>query len=88
MRPALGEGLPHAGGLAAPVQRVRAAIGHLRRGVRRLPGPKARGKPFTVVGDGTRTLDVTFVRDVVDAYVAAAQSDVGGEVFNVGTGLW
>ena len=47
---------------------------------------KLAGKPFTVVGDGTQTRDFTFVRDVVDAYVAAAQSDVGGEIFNVGTG--
>lgn len=86
MRCALGEGLPHAGGLAAPVQRVRVALGHLRRGVGRLPGPEARGKPFTVVGDVTRTRDVTLVRDAVDAYVAAVQSDVGGELFNVGAG--
>ncbi len=47
---------------------------------------KLAGKPFTVVGDGTQTRDFTFVRDVVDAYVAAAQSNASGEAFNVGTG--
>src|SRR6185503_4339091 len=34
----------------------------------------------------TQTRDFTFVRDVVDAIVLAAQSDAAGEVFNVGTG--
>ena len=47
---------------------------------------KLAGKPFTVVGDGTQTRDFTFVTDVVDAFVCAAQSDVCNEVFNVGTG--
>jgi UDP-glucose 4-epimerase len=47
---------------------------------------KLHGRPFTVVGDGTQTRDYTFVGDVVDAFLAAAHSDVSGEVFNVGTG--
>ena len=47
---------------------------------------KLAGKPFTVVGDGTQTRDFTFVTDVVEALVMAAQSDVTGECFNVGTG--
>jgi len=47
---------------------------------------KLAGKPFTVVGDGTQTRDFTFVTDVVDAFVCAAQSDVCNEVFNVGSG--
>jgi UDP-glucose 4-epimerase len=47
---------------------------------------KLAGKPFTVVGDGTQTRDFTFVTDVADAFVKAADSDVAGEVFNVGSG--
>jgi UDP-glucose 4-epimerase len=47
---------------------------------------KLAGKPFTVVGDGTQTRDFTFVTDVVDAFVRAAESEVEGTVFNVGTG--
>jgi UDP-glucose 4-epimerase len=47
---------------------------------------KLAGKPLTVVGDGTQTRDFTYVADVVDAFVRAAQSDLRGEVFNVGTG--
>lgn len=44
------------------------------------------GKPFTVVGDGTQTRDFTFVTDVVDAFVRAAQSHIDGEILNVGSG--
>lgn len=47
---------------------------------------KLAGRPFTVVGDGTQSRDFTFVSDVADAFVSAAQSTVAGEVFNVGTG--
>jgi UDP-glucose 4-epimerase len=43
------------------------------------------GKPLTIVGDGTQTRDFTFVTDVVDAFVAAANSDKIGDVFNVGS---
>jgi UDP-glucose 4-epimerase len=47
---------------------------------------KLAGKPFTVVGDGNQTRDFTFVTDVAEAFVRAAQSDVHGEIFNVGSG--
>ena len=47
---------------------------------------KLAGKPFTVVGDGTQTRDFTFVTDVVDAFVRAADSDLTGVAMNVGTG--
>ena len=46
---------------------------------------KLKDQPFTVVGDGKQTRDFTFVTDVVDACVAAVQSDVSGEAFNVGS---
>ena len=41
---------------------------------------------LTIVGDGTQTRDFTYVTDVADALVRAAQGDVSGEVFNVGSG--
>lgn len=43
------------------------------------------GKPVTIVGDGTQTRDFTYVSDVVDAFVRAAESDVQGQVLNVGS---
>ena len=46
---------------------------------------KLAGKPFTIVGDGTQTRDFTFVTDVIDAFVRAAESNLEGEVFNVGS---
>lgn len=47
---------------------------------------KLAGKPFTVVGDGTQTRDFTYVTDVVDAFVKAAESGIVNEIFNVGSG--
>ena len=45
------------------------------------------GKPLTVVGDGTQTRDFTFVSDVVDAIIIAADaSGVSGEIINIGSG--
>jgi UDP-glucose 4-epimerase len=45
---------------------------------------KLAGKPYTVVGDGTQSRDFIFVTDVARAFLAAAQTDLSGEVFNVG----
>jgi UDP-glucose 4-epimerase len=47
---------------------------------------KLAGKPFTVVGDGNQTRDFIFVTDVVTAFLAAAESHIVGERFNVGAG--
>ena len=47
---------------------------------------KLSHKPFTVVGDGEQTRDFTFVTDVADAFILAAESDVNGEFMNVGSG--
>ena len=47
---------------------------------------KLAGKPFTVVGDGNQTRDFTYVTDVAEAFVLAAQSSLGDEVLNVGSG--
>ena len=46
---------------------------------------KLAQKPYTVVGDGSQTRDFTFVSDVVSAMVSAAESDVSGEVINIGS---
>jgi UDP-glucose 4-epimerase len=47
---------------------------------------KLAGKPYTVVSDGTQSRDFTFVTDVADAFIAAARSDLAGEIMNVGSG--
>jgi UDP-glucose 4-epimerase len=47
---------------------------------------KLAGVPFTVVGDGSQTRDFTFVSDVASAFVATAQSNITGEILNVGSG--
>lgn len=47
---------------------------------------KLAGQPFTVVGDGAQSRDFTFVTDVADAILTAAESDLNGEVLNVGSG--
>ena len=41
-------------------------------------------KPYTVVGDGTQSRDFIYVRDVAEAFRAAAETEVVGERFNVG----
>ena len=46
---------------------------------------KLAGKPMTVVGDGSQTRDFTYVSDVVEAFFTAANSEVTGEVMNVGS---
>jgi UDP-glucose 4-epimerase len=47
---------------------------------------KLAGKPFTVVGDGTQTRDFTFVTDIVDGIVTAANSGLRDEIVNLGSG--
>ena len=47
---------------------------------------KINYKPLTVVGDGTQLRDFTFVSDVVNAFLNAADSTVRQEIFNVGSG--
>lgn len=46
----------------------------------------AEGKPITICGDGNQTRDFVEVTDVCRAYLVAAESDVKGEIFNVGVG--
>ena len=47
---------------------------------------KLANEPFTVVGDGTQTRDFTYVTDVAEACVSAAESDLVGDIMNVGSG--
>lgn len=51
----------------------------------RLIAAAFEGRPFTVYGDGTQTRDFTFVGDVVDALLGAAQCSWSG-VANIGGG--
>jgi UDP-glucose 4-epimerase len=41
--------------------------------------------PFTIVGDGSQTRDFTFVTDVCKAFLAAAETNISGEIMNVGS---
>lgn len=47
---------------------------------------KLAGRPLTIVGDGEQTRDFTFVTDVAAACAMAAESDLAGEIMNVGSG--
>lgn len=47
---------------------------------------KLLGKPYTVVGDGQQTRDFLYVTDVANAFLAAAETDRSGEVWNIGAG--
>jgi UDP-glucose 4-epimerase len=44
-----------------------------------------KGDALEIFGDGEQTRDFTFVKDVVEANILAAESDAAG-VFNIGTG--
>jgi UDP-glucose 4-epimerase len=45
---------------------------------------KLAGKPYTVVGDGSQTRDFIYVTDIAKAFLAAAETGISGERFNVG----
>jgi UDP-glucose 4-epimerase len=47
---------------------------------------KLDGKPFTVVGDGTQKRDFLYVTDVAAGFLAAAETDKAGEIWNLGAG--
>jgi UDP-glucose 4-epimerase len=47
---------------------------------------KLHAKPFTIVGDGNQKRDFIYVSDVVGAFIAAGDSQVRNEIFNVGSG--
>jgi len=43
-------------------------------------------KKIPIFGDGTQARDFTFVGDVVEANILAAESNITGEIFNIGGG--
>jgi UDP-glucose 4-epimerase len=47
---------------------------------------KLAGEPFTVVGDGTQRRDFLYASDVARAFLAAAETDLTGRVWNLGAG--
>ena len=47
---------------------------------------KYHNQPLTIVGDGQQTRDFTYVTDVTEANLLAAESDLNGEIINIGTG--
>ncbi|MGE4555164.1 MAG: SDR family oxidoreductase [Candidatus Paceibacterota bacterium] len=47
---------------------------------------KLNNYPMTIVGDGEQTRDFVFVKDVARAFLMSAESEIEGEVFNVGSG--
>ncbi len=47
---------------------------------------KLSGEPLTLVGDGTQTRDFTFISDVVNGFIRAAESDIVNDFFNIGSG--
>jgi UDP-glucose 4-epimerase len=46
----------------------------------------ASGEPPLILGDGSTTMDFIYIEDVARANVLALQSDLGDDVFNVGSG--
>lgn len=44
------------------------------------------GQPPLIFGDGTQTMDLVYIDDVTDANIAAMESEVSDEVFNVASG--
>jgi nucleoside-diphosphate-sugar epimerase len=46
----------------------------------------AAGKPLEIHGDGSQRRDFIHVRDIVAANIAAYESEIRGQVFNVGSG--
>lgn len=46
----------------------------------------AGGEPPLILGDGKQTMDFIYIEDVARSNILALQSEVGDEVFNVGSG--
>lgn len=47
----------------------------------------AEGRPCSILGDGTQTMDFLFIEDAARANIMAAKSDVTDEAFNVASGV-
>lgn len=46
-----------------------------------------RDEDLTIFGDGKNSRDFTYIKDVIQANLLAANQDVAGEIFNIGAGL-
>lgn len=47
---------------------------------------KLAGKPYTVVGDGSQRRDFLYVTDVVEAFRLAVETEMTGQIWNLGAG--
>jgi UDP-glucose 4-epimerase len=47
----------------------------------------AEGKPCSILGEGTQTMDFSFIVDVARANILAAKSEVTDEIFNIASGI-
>jgi len=47
---------------------------------------KIENQPFTVVGDGSQARDFLYATDVATAFLAAAETPLNGEIWNLGAG--
>ena len=77
----LAPGIRLASELDTDIQRVRHARqddGCLRRRIRRVLQAEAPGKPYTVVGDGTRGGISCMFTDIAEAFRLAAESGLSG----------
>jgi UDP-glucose 4-epimerase len=45
------------------------------------------GEQINIYGDGTQTRDFIYVEDLMDALELASEADVGGEIFQISTGV-
>ena len=61
--------------------------GHKGSVVAEFAGRMLAGKPITVDGDGGQTRDFIYVGDLCRAVQVAVESDVGGEIFQIATGV-
>ena len=84
--PALRAGPRRSHGLAALLHRLRPAAAS-RHGVPPLlPGHPARASELTLFGDGSQTRDFTFIDDVTEANLLAAERGEPGGVYNISGG--
>lgn len=79
----------HAHGLPIVCARIFTAYGPRQRpdlAIRKFAERIAAGRPIPVFGDGSSTRDFTYVDDLVEALVRAADSTLGFEILNFGAG--